>query len=196
MTFMKSLQLNRPYLLILAGVPGSGRTTFGEQFAELFNAPYVNIKDFADLVSEVNLLPELGARIAEQYLKTGQTVLYEGLHGSRVEREKIAKLAEEAGYQPLILWFQVNQATANSRVVRKRKNTHENLAKVYANYSFTEPNDQEAYVVVSGMHTYTSQAKTVLKRMIDVSRSSRKPRIRKVATPKPKSKNRRPVKIS
>ncbi len=36
---MKALKLNKPHVLILAGVPGSGRTAFGEQFAELYKWP-------------------------------------------------------------------------------------------------------------------------------------------------------------
>ena len=162
---MKSLHLTRPHILILIGQPGSGRTTFAERFSELFHAPYVDVKSFADFVSTGDTLPELGKKLAEQLVKTGQTIVYEGVTGSRAERAEIAKVAKDAGYTPLFVWFQVNEATGKARADKNNRKASHNLTEIYNSFKFTEPNDRENYVVVSGMHTYPSQAKTILKRL-------------------------------
>lgn len=167
--FMKSLHLTRPHILILIGQPGSGRTTFAERFSELFHAPYVDVKSFADFVSTGDALPELGKKLAEQLIKTGQTIVYEGVTGSRAERAEIAKVAKDAGYTPLFVWFQVNEATGKARADKNNRKASHNLTEIYNSFKFTEPNDRENYVVVSGMHTYPSQAKTILKRLAETN---------------------------
>ena len=172
---MKTLQLNRPHILILVGVPGSGRTTFANRFSNLFQAPFIDIKSFASTAASGEVLAELGSKIVEQLVKTNQTIVYEGITGTRAERQAIAKIAREAGYAPLLVWFQVNQATAQQRASKNSRSAHPILADVYADGKFTAPTEREPYVVVSGMHTYPAQAKTVLKRLTELSGRTERP---------------------
>ncbi|HSE61637.1 MAG TPA: AAA family ATPase, partial [Candidatus Saccharimonadales bacterium] len=39
---MKTLSLSRPLIIMLIGLPGSGKSFFGRQFAEMFAAPLVS----------------------------------------------------------------------------------------------------------------------------------------------------------
>lgn len=166
---MKSLQLNQPHILILIGLPGSGRTTFANRFSSLFNAPYVDVKSFASVATDNDKLAEIGQKVVEQLIKTNQTIVYEGVTGSRSERQEIAKIAKDAGYTPLLVWFQVNQSVAKQRADKNSKSAHPLVREIYDTYRFTAPNNREHYVVVSGMHTYPAQAKTVLRRLTELS---------------------------
>lgn len=169
---MKALQLAKPHVLVMIGGPASGKTTFAEKFADTFHAPYIDAKklhlDGGDPASTLKLAYDIMAQIH----KTKQTIVYEGLTGSRTERTQVAKLARDKGYEPLFVWVQTDSATAHARATRRsRINTDPMSDDDFERESkqFTPPSAQERAVVISGMHTYATQAKTVLKRLAETS---------------------------
>lgn len=162
---MKSLSLSQPHLIILTGVKGSGKTFFAEKFAETFHAPCVSRDRIAELAADEKVVENIASYQVEELLKTKQPVVVDGLATTRTERAELAKKAREAGYIPLLLWVQTDKDTAKSRALRASKSkldpdTYERLAK-----QFTPPNTFEKPLVISGKHTYASQAKVVLKRL-------------------------------
>ncbi|MBI3889304.1 hypothetical protein HY312_01855 [Candidatus Saccharibacteria bacterium] len=44
---MKSLNLTKPHLIVVVGIPGAGKTYFGQQFSTTFNAPYLKYDESA-----------------------------------------------------------------------------------------------------------------------------------------------------
>lgn len=164
---MKSLQLAKPHIVVMIGVPGSGKTTFGEQFAETFQAPYISARTMSNSgLSEYASL-ELANTVLNQLYRTKHTIVYEGLSGSRAERSEVAQAARKAGYQPLFVWAQTDPSVAKARKTRGKKapmdaDTFDTLLR-----KFTPPNATEPYVVISGMRTYASQVKSVLKYLTD-----------------------------
>lgn len=160
---MKSLSLTKPHMIIMVGLPGSGKSFFAEKFADTFHAPYVNRQKIGKLTSEnIDALAHLQAT---ELLKTNQSFIFEGASDTRAERTILAKLAKEAGYEPLFLWVQVDTLTARDRSSTGKHaslspETFEQLSK-----RFTPPNNVEKPLVISGKHTYASQAKVVLKKL-------------------------------
>lgn len=167
---MKSLRLSKPHLIMMVGIPGSGKSFFAEKFAETFSAPYVSEGKIASLVPEI---PEAAAPIAalqlEELLKTGQTVVYEGDTATRSGRLELARQARRAGYEPLLVWVQTEPAAAEARATRQTKNSTNRIISLdefdRAVRRFTAPAATEKPVVISGKHTYATQAKVVLKRL-------------------------------
>lgn len=162
---MKSLSLSQPHLIVITGVKGSGKTFFAEKFAETFHAPYISHDRIAKLIAEEKIIEHLITYQLEELLKTKQPIVIDGLATTRTERAELAKKAREAGYDTLLIWVQTDKDTAKSRAVRASKkqidpDTYEQLAK-----RFTAPHAIEKPVVISGKHTYASQAKVVLKRL-------------------------------
>lgn len=166
---MKSLSLAQPHIIIMVGVPGSGKSFFAESFAETFNAPYVSLEKIIPLTgsdSDATLLH--GSQITE-LLKTRQSIIVEGETDTRTERDKLARKAKLAGYETLLVWVQTDPTTAKTRSVRASKHKinrtlsvdeYDRIAK-----RFTPPNSVENPTVVSGKHTYATQAKIVLKKL-------------------------------
>lgn len=163
------------------GLPGAGKSFFARQFSETFGAPIVSYdrlrydlfaepkysKDEQDILARV-VSYQLG-----EILKTKQTCILDGEGSARVDRMRIAKIAREAGYSTLIIWVQTDEATAKQRITRRSKQKQEDK---YSNTltpeqydmfvkKFTPPNHSEAYVVISGKHTYAAQVRAVLKRL-------------------------------
>ncbi len=165
---MKSLQLSKPHFLIVIGAPRSGKSEFASRFADTFNAPYISAAAFHHPDASSAQTSEIVDYVLREVFKTQQTILYEGLGGSRAERTAASKLAKEHGYEPLIIWVQTDLNVARSRAIkRSRSNRYPMSVEEFeqAVRRFTAPNTSEDYVVISGLHTYASQAKAVLRRL-------------------------------
>jgi predicted kinase len=174
---MKSLSLSRPHLIVMVGIPGSGKSFFAEHFAQTFNAPIVSFgRITAELFNEPTYTDEEKAivgRVADymidELFKTEQTIILEGASDSRVERQAIAKRATAIGYQPLFVWVQTESVAARTRSTKPIKGhtvmSTEQFDAIIRRFS--PPHETEKAVVISGKHTYASQLKIVLMRLVD-----------------------------
>lgn len=167
---MKSLSLTKPHLILVVGVPGSGKTFFAEKFAETFSAPYVSTDKIETILQDkTSASKDIVNYQLDELLKTKQSIIVEGISDTRTERAEMAKKARTAGYELLVTWVQTDPATAKGRSTRAGSNKanriyssdeYDRLAK-----RFTAPNASEKPLVISGKHTYATQAKVVLKRL-------------------------------
>jgi len=156
---MKALSLAQPHAIILVGIPGSGKTYFAKQFSKTFNAPFIEL----DAISPYANSPESAALLAqsqlEQLLKTKQSVILELNTASRQNRTEISRFLREADYGTMLLWVQTDNSTAKKRVKNKKIDFEDAI------HSFSPPHAKERPVVISGKHTYATQAKTVLQKL-------------------------------
>jgi predicted kinase len=166
---MKSLSLSKPHLLIMVGIPGSGKSFFAEKFSEMFHAPYVSYDRIMD-VGEGNA--EQAARymtyLLHELIKTGQTLVVDGLADTRAQRAELKHLAHVAGYKPLFIWVQTDVATAKARALKTSTDKGRGMTPheydQVAGY-FMPLSAMEKPVVISGKHTYATQARIVLKNL-------------------------------
>lgn len=178
---MKSLHLSKPHLLVVVGIPGAGKTFFASQFADTFNIPFIHYSAIQHL-RETPLSEEETAEFAgmlyRELIKTNQTILIEGPGASRVERTALAQQARAVGYEPLFIWVQTEQATARARAVKGvRGSSYQTISDDVFDAEtnrFTPLNSAEKSVVISGKHTYASQAKMVLKRLVEPAVQARR----------------------
>ena len=172
---MKPLNLSRPHLVVLVGIPGSGKTAFADRFAETFQAPFINpsalqqiafASQYGNKEHEVKAQALAGVMITELF-KTKQTIIYEESTGSRRARQELAQQANKAGYTPLFVWVQTDVAEANRRATRRVKDKVSMTPEEFeqAVRRFTVPVASEKAVVISGKHTYAAQLKNVLIRL-------------------------------
>ncbi len=158
---MKSLSLAQPHAIIMVGIPGSGKSFFAEKFAETFGAPYIQLEALLEHTEDT----EAAKRIAELHLaefaKTKHSLVLDTDTLTRTERTELAKKLRHHGYEPLLVWVQTDTATAQYR--NKKKQTPE--AYDVQMKRFSPPHEAEEPVVISGKHTYATQARAVLKRL-------------------------------
>lgn len=164
---MKSLSLSKPHLIIMVGVPGSGKTFFAEKFAETFRAPYISFEKIASYLPEnYKAAEEIAQYQLDELLKTSQSLIVDGTGDSRTSRAELARKARTAGYEALLIWVQTDPATAKSRALKQYKEAGKNPDDYEkALKCFTPPSAIEKPVVLSGKHTYATQAKVVLKKL-------------------------------
>lgn len=185
---MKSLSLSSPHLIIMVGIPGSGKTFFADHFGATFNAPIVSFEKISNQMygqiilksSQQESALRTSHYLLEQLLKTGQTVMYEGPTDTRSNRHTLSKTALDNGYQPLLVWVQTESLASKIRATKSSKGSLSLHPEQFDTMvkRFTPPNVSERAVVISGKHTYASQLKIVLKRLAD----SREKQI-EIATP-------------
>lgn len=179
---MKSLSLSRPLVMMMIGRPGAGKSFFARQFSTMFGAPVVSYDRLRfELFSqptfsneEQDILDRLVAYQVEELLKTNRTFIVDGGCNSKVARANFARLAKLAGYGTLSVWVQTDDATCQLRATKRSKRRADDVYNVsltpdqFINQSkrLTQPTS-ESHVVISGKHTYNTQARTVLKKIIE-----------------------------
>lgn len=160
----------------MVGIPGAGKSFFAEHFASTFDAPFVgygrlreelfNEPSFSD--DEDAIMRRVSDYLLDELFKTRQTFIYEGVMHARTDRQAIAQTARSHGYEPLFVWVQTESATARQRALKATKNKPALSSERFDTLigRFTTPNEAEKAVVISGKHTYASQLKIVLQRLI------------------------------
>lgn len=177
---MKSLNLARPTIMLVAGIPGAGKSFFATRFSETFVAPVVSYDRIRyELFAEPRFSPEerdLIGRLADYQIgelcKAKRSFLIDGGGETKAERARLNEQAKQAGYELLVIWVQTHETTARARALKRSPRregdkynvslTTEQFAKL-CNH-FTAP-QRENYMVISGMHTYATQAKAVLRKL-------------------------------
>lgn len=157
---MKSLHLTRPRAIMMVGLPGSGKSFFAKKFSEMFNLPYIDSLSIESYATDSKAASELIALTLGELVKTGQSIVFEGNSDSRVRRTEFGKWARSHGYQPMFIWVQADRATSLSRTLKAKSLTRDQFETVVRDFS--SPHPGEHAVVISGKHTYATQAKVVL----------------------------------
>jgi predicted kinase len=164
---MKSLSLSQPHVIVMVGVPGSGKSFFAEKFSETFNAPYASLEKITPFTKSASGATTIFDTHVEQLLKTRQSIVVEGIAASRTARDTFVRKAKAARYEVLFVWVQTDPTTAKARALRKGKDSDSLTSDQYDKIvrQFNAPTALEKPLVISGKHTYATQAKIVLKRL-------------------------------
>lgn len=179
---MKSLSLSRPLVMMVIGIPGAGKSFFARQFSDTFNAPVISFDHLRYAIyeepthskAEEATLQYLAEYQIGELLKTHKTFIIDGGMNAKVDRLKVEKLAREAGYGTLVIWVQTDEPTSRLRATKRkegRKGDEWNTSiapEQFESYvkRLTPPSPAETLVVISGKHTYATQAKVILKKLV------------------------------
>jgi predicted kinase len=178
---MKALSLARPLLILVIGLPGAGKSFFARHFSDTFGAPLVSADEmqfelfdppkFSPM--EHGLIKRLAERQLTQLTKTRSSIVVDGICNTRQERLQLEQFAAAHNYGTLVVWVQTDEPTAKNRsTTRNKKRAGDELnvkltAEQYAAHAkrMAPPVKTEDYVVISGKHTYSTQAKMVLRKL-------------------------------
>ncbi len=169
---------NKPKLIMLIGIPGSGKTFFGQKFAKEYKIPFLNINQIRHLMFENpeydkienEKITVLSIQLLNQLFKTNQSILFEANLGTRVSRKAYSKLAIKNGYQPMFIWVKSLADESKYRSLIKNPKTPKDFTisdQLFDKLSaqFTPPNKTEPTIVISGKHAFKNQYKMVLKKI-------------------------------
>ena len=160
---MKSLSLSQPHAVVMVGIPGSGKSTFAEKFSHTFNAPLVDLDKILPRARDEAAADELLMLQLEEIIRTKSSLIVEADASSRIRRTELAKFLRAHDYEPLFVWVQTDAETAKQRTAKAKKISPEQY--ISALKRFSPPHPSEQAIVISGKHTYASQAKIILKHL-------------------------------
>lgn len=181
-TTMKSLNLARPQMLMIVGNPGAGKSFFARQFSETFDAPVVAVDRiryelFAEPTygsDENDLVERLAGYFTDELFKTRRSFVIDGGCNARADRLRLAQQARKAGYDTIVVWVQTDVGTCRARALKRnpKRSVDDQFSPTLSEQlfdsmarRFTEPT-RENHVVISGKHTYSTQAKMVLRKLV------------------------------
>jgi len=166
----------------MLGAPGAGKSFFARQFSETFSAPVVSYDCLRMMVfseptyqkSEEDVVRNLANNEINELLKTHKTFIIDGGNSTRPERLAIERAARENDYGTLIIWVQTDEPTSRFRATKrsaKRKWDEWNVSIPDQLFDsqlkrLMPPLPSEPAVVISGKHTYATQAKVILKKLV------------------------------
>lgn len=160
---MKSLSLSIPYVIAMIGQPGTGKSYFAKQFTDNFHMPAVSEEYFRNYARRTDDGTTMAADVLHELMKIKQAILFEGDLDKKSERDSLVRFCHQRGYKVLFVWVQTEPEVARQRA-QKSMTAREYKQRALA---FEPPTNKEQYVVISGRHTQATQARTVLKHLVE-----------------------------
>lgn len=174
----------KPFLLMLYGYPGAGKTYFARQFCENVQAAHLQADRIrSELFTEPRydkreneIVNQLMSYMAEEFLTAGVSVVYDVNAARAKQRHMFRTLAKACHALPLLVWFQMDQDTAFSRnIKRDRRRADDKYAASWDRTTFEtvtnamqNPTHNETYAVVSGKHLFNTQQSAVVRKLRDI----------------------------
>ncbi len=171
----------KPFLLLLYGYPGAGKTYFARQFCEDIQAAHLQSDRIRGELFEAprydkqenNIVSQLMDYMAEEFLSAGLSVVYD-VNALRIkQRRMLYSLASKHRVQPALVWFQMDPETAFTRnLKRDRRRADDKYAASWDRTTYDNvishmqnPTSNEGYVVVSGKHLFSMQQSAVINKL-------------------------------
>jgi predicted kinase len=181
---MEKLLPEKPFLILLYGFPGSGKTYFSRQFCEEVQAAHLEedriraeLFDKPSFSKQENFaLSRIMEYMTSEFLTAGISVVYD-MNALRVSQRRVLReIARKGHTESLIVWFQLDADTAFLRnAKRDRRRLDDRFAAGYNVEQFKEvashmqqPESTEDFIVVSGKHSYQSQRSAAIKKLADM----------------------------
>lgn len=204
---METLTLSSPMAVVVVGLPGAGKSFFAKQFAATFGAALVSEDKirwtlFAHHTYSENenaVVSEVAELLISELFRTSKTFVLDGGYNRKDAREEIAAQAKKAGFQVLTIVVQTDEPTSRRRSLkRSAKNRGDQYKQSLTEAEFDRqkklyqaPTVTKNTVVISGKHTYATQARMVLKKMVEAQSSGAKIPVT-ASRPKPILRSRGP----
>lgn len=181
---MNKIVPKTPFMLVLYGYPGSGKTYFSRQLNETIQSAHLQADRIrAELFDkprydkqENDIVNQLMNYMAEEFLKSGVSVIYDTNAMRSSHRLQLRELSRKSHAVNLLVWFQMDPETAYIRnKKRDKRKADDKYAASLDNNSFKEilshmqnPTNIEDYVVVSGKHVFQTQKSSIFNKLREI----------------------------
>lgn len=177
---MVKTKLSKPTVILLYGLPGSGKSFFSRQTSEILNVPQISSDRIRYELfekptmskEEQSVVQNIMFMMLEEYLKLGLSVIFDLSINRLQDRRNIRDMIRKTGSQSVLVWLQADPEScftrSKTRDRRKAddKYSHEITREQFDSIekSMQNPSGEEA-IVISGKYLYDSQKHTLLRRL-------------------------------
>jgi predicted kinase len=181
---MAKIAPTKPFLIMLYGFPGAGKTYFARQFCENVQAAHLQSDRIrSELFNEPSgdrreneIVEQLMNYMAEEFLMAGVSVIYDMNAARGKQRFALRNLVKRCKAVPVVVWFQMDEDTAFTRSLKRdRRRADDKYAAILDRTTFESvinrmqnPAPSETYAVVSGKHLFNTQLSAVARKLRDI----------------------------
>lgn len=163
----------KPILVLLYGMPGSGKTFFARQLSEQLQVAHLQADRIRSELfqkpsyskEENTVIASLMAYMTGEFLHNGVSVIYDVNSARTAHRRVLRNLANKYKAETIQVWLQIDPDTAFNRAIKRDRRTADDhyaqeMTPAIFRQALTEmqnPDMTEKYVVVSGKHVFNMQ---------------------------------------
>jgi predicted kinase len=178
---MLKLTPNKPLLIMLYGFPGAGKSYFARQLCEHIQAAHIQGDRIRSELFETptyskdenTVVTQLMDYMTHEFLQAGLSVVYDTNSMRFSQRHSLREMARRAHAAPLLIWLQIDTDSAFARVSKRdRRRSDDKYSAPLERPKFDDivshmqnPSTVEDYLVISGKHSFGTQASAIIKRM-------------------------------
>lgn len=170
----------KPVLISLYGFPGSGKSYVARNLAEVVQLAHVS----ADCIrtelfenprydrQENAIVSHLMNYMAEEFLASGVSVVYDTNALRIAQRRALRELARKHRSDYLLVWLQIDMDSSFVRTQRRdRRTSDDRYAEPQTRttfdkqLSYMQNPEGEEYLVISGKHSFVTQKSAVINRL-------------------------------
>jgi len=177
---MQRSKLSKQLLIMLYGLPGSGKSFFSRQAGELLGIPVISSDriryELFDKPTysrdEQQVIINVMNIMLEEYLNNGMSVIYDVSLSRTTDRKALREFAKKQHVSTMLLWLQADLETC---LMRAKNRDHRKADDKYSTEMTRElmetiekqmqPPHGEDAVVVSGKHLFESQKNVFLRKL-------------------------------
>lgn len=170
---MLKTKLTRPAVIMLLGLPGSGKSYTSAHIADLLGMALISEDKIREsLFEEPNfdkdeeaVVMQMMIMMMEQYIALGIPVMFDTGLNKVVERKNIREISRKYKADTLLIWLQVDRETARIRtkITKKQNAINDKIFDITLD-KFQAPQNED-YIVVSGKHTFDSQKQIIVRKL-------------------------------
>ena len=169
----------KPLLILLYGMPGSGKTSFARQLCEHMQAAHIHgdrirselFQNPTYSKDENHLISSLMTYMAGEFLSTGVSVIYDTNAMRIAQRRALRNMATKTNAETVLLWFQIDADSAFARASKRSKRRPDDTYSAPQSVDMFKqqlsgmqnPEANEPYIVLSGKHLFSTQKNAFLR---------------------------------
>ena len=177
---MQKNRLSKQLLVMLYGLPGSGKSFFSRQTAELLNIPVISSNRIRYELfekptyskEEQQIVFNLMMMMLDEYAKAGLSVILDVSLNRMMDRKALREFAKKQGLATVLVWIQSDAETCYARAKhRDGRKADDKFSVDMARDLFDavekqmQPPQNEDAIVISGKHLYDSQRNVFLRKL-------------------------------
>ncbi len=180
---MGKLQPTKPLLILLYGMPGSGKTFVARQLCDHITAAHIQGDRIrAELFEkptyskeENHIVASLMTYMTGEFLRAGVSVVFDTNVMRLSQRRALRNVALKANAEPVLVWLQIDADSAYSRAKKRDgrklddRYAQEMTPQVFQQLltGMQNPDTTEPFVVLSGKHVFSTQKNAIIRYLLD-----------------------------